>query len=60
MEKDKINSLLQSLKSRKQLPKNMDVSKIGNRYWFVCHSGENSNLISESSSTGFADDPSTA
>ncbi len=57
---DKINNLLSSLKSRKLLPSKMDVSKIGNRYWFVCHNGENTNLISESSSTGFADDPSTA
>lgn len=55
-----INSLLKELKSRKSLPKKMDVAKIGERCWFVCHDNEDVNIISESSSTGFSEDPSIA
>lgn len=55
-----LNSLLKELKIRNQLPKKMDVSKVGSRYWFVCHDNESPGLISETSTTGFAEDGSTA
>lgn len=55
-----INSLLKELKARRALPKKMDVAKLGERHWFVCHDHEDANIISETSSTGFSDDPSIA
>lgn len=55
-----INSLLKELKSRKALPKKMDVAKLGERCWFVCHDNEDVNIISENSTTGFSDDPNIA
>lgn len=55
-----LNSLLKELKLRNQLPKNMDVSKVGDRYWFVCHDDDKAGLISETSTTGFAEDGSVA
>ena len=55
-----INSLLKELKSRKALPKKMDVAKLGERCWIVCHDNEDVNIISENSTTGFSDDPSIA
>lgn len=55
-----INLLLKEMKSKKALPKKMDAAQIGGRYWFVCHDNENVNIISENSTTGFSDDPSTA
>jgi hypothetical protein len=55
-----INSLLKELKARKALPKKMDVAKLGERHWFVCHDNESANIISETSSTGFSDNPSIA
>lgn len=53
-------SLLKELKLRNRLPKNMDVSKVGDRYWFVCHDEDKSEIISENSTTGFADDGNIA
>ncbi len=47
--------LLKELKLRNRLPRNMDVSKVGDRYWFVCHDEDKSKIISENSATGFAD-----
>ncbi len=55
-----LTSLLKELKLRNQLPKNMDVSKVGDRYWFVCHDENKSKIISENSTTGFADDGNIA
>lgn len=55
-----LENLLKALKSRGQLPVNMDASKVGDRYWFVCHDENQSQIISESSTTGFSDDPSIA
>lgn len=55
-----LTSLLKELKLRSQLPKNMDVSKVGDRYWFVCHDDDKLNIISERSTTGFSDDGSVA
>lgn len=55
-----INSLLKELKARKALPKKMDVAKLGERHWFVCHDNESANIISETSSTGFSENPSIA
>lgn len=55
-----LTSLLKELKLRNQLPKNMDVSKVGDRYWFVCHDEDKSKIISENSTTGFADDGNIA
>jgi len=55
-----LNSLLKELKLRNQLPKKMDVSKVGDRYWFVCHDDDKAGLISEASTTGFAEDGSIA
>jgi hypothetical protein len=53
-------SLLKELKLRNRLPMNMDVSKVGDRYWFVCHDDDKSKVISENSTTGFADDGNIA
>ncbi len=55
-----VNSLLNELKLRKALPQKMDISKVGERHWFVCHDNDETNIISENSSTGFSDDPSIA
>ncbi len=55
-----LTSLLKELKLRNRLPKNMDVSKVGDRYWFVCHDEDKSKIISENSTTGFADDGNIA
>jgi len=55
-----LTSLLKELKLRNQLPKNMDVSKFCDRYWFVCHDEDNSKIISENSTTGFSDDGNVA
>lgn len=57
---DNINSLLKELKSRKALPKKMDVAKLGERCWFVCHDNDDVNIISENSTTGFSEDPNIA
>lgn len=55
-----LTSLLKELKLRNQLPKNMDVSKVCDRYWFVCHDEDKSKIISENSTTGFSDDGNVA
>ncbi len=55
-----LTSLLKQLRLRNQLPKNMDVSKVGDRYWFVCHDDDKSKIISENSTTGFSDDGNIA
>lgn len=55
-----LTSLLKELKFRNHLPKNMDVSKIGDRYWFVCHDEDQTKIISENSTTGFSDDGNVA
>lgn len=38
----------------------MDASKVGDRYWFVCHDQDQSGIISEDSTTGFSDDSNVA
>lgn len=55
-----LTSLLKELKLRKQLPQNMDVAQLGDRFWFVCHDQDRSNIISESSTTGFSEDANVA
>lgn len=52
--------LLTELKFKNKLPKNIDISKIGDRYWCVCYDEDNSEIISESSTTGFAESSDVA
>ncbi len=55
-----VDQLLEVLRVREELPAKMDIAKIGPRYWFVSYDDKAENIVSELSTTGLADNPTTA
>ena len=55
-----LSILLKELKLKGQLPKNIDISIVGNRFWVACYDENESDIISESSTTGFSEDRNIA
>lgn len=52
-----VDNLLRDLRSRGELPKKMDVTQVGQRYWFVGYDNKIDSIMSESSFAGFSDTP---
>lgn len=53
-------NIINEFKLKGILPKHIDSTQVGNRYWFVCHDGEDLGVMSERSTTGFSFDSNIA
>lgn len=52
-----VDDLLRELKLRGEIPKKMDVTQVGQRYWFVNYDDKTESIMSESSFAGFSSTP---
>ncbi len=52
--------MIQAFRSKGNLPKNINVAKVADRYWVECHDVKSDSLMSDQSTTGFSKSPDVA